>query len=187
MEDPLSGGFADAPVQAARAFRAALEAMARPGRMQRLAGATPPAPLSVAAGTLLLTLVDDTTPLYLAPGHQGAALRDWIAFHCAAPLCAPEEAVFALGRWEGLPLERFRLGTPEYPDRSVTLIVEPPALAPQNAQLSGPGIATVQAAQLPETAAFEANRARFPLGFDAFFCAGDQAFALPRSTRVEAL
>jgi len=185
--DALSGGFAEAPIEAARAFRALLEAMARPGQMQALTGATPPAPLSPAAGTVLLTLADSTTPLFLAPGHDTPALRDWIAFHCAAPLCAPEEAVFALGRWQALPLDRFARGTPEYPDRAVTLIVESEALDPPNAVLSGPGIATEQAARLPEIAAFQANHALFPLGFDALFCAGSAVSALPRATKVEAL
>ncbi|MBZ4023137.1 phosphonate C-P lyase system protein PhnH [Rhodobacter sp. TJ_12] len=187
MTEALSGGFADAPTDAARAFRALLEAMARPGRLQRLTQATPPAPLSVAAGTALLTLADSTTPLFLAPSHDTPLLRDWIAFHCAAPLCAPEQAVFALGRWEALPLARFALGTPDYPDRSVTVIVELEALEPPNALLSGPGIQTVQAAHLPEIAAFQANHARFPLGFDAYFCAGTRIAALPRATGVEAL
>lgn len=185
--DALTGGFQDAPVEAARAFRALLEAMARPGRVQPIVGATPPAPLSPAAGTALLTLADSTTPLFLAPSHDTPALREWIAFHCAAPLCAPEEAVFALGRWADLPLDRFPLGTPDYPDRAVTLIVEAEALAPANARLSGPGIATVQEARLPEIAAFAANHARFPLGFDCYFCAGAEIAALSRSSHVEAL
>lgn len=182
----LSGGFADGPVTSARAFRAALEAMARPGRRQRLTGANPPAPLSPAAGTLLLTLADSTTPLYLAPSHDTPALRRWIAFHCGAPPCAPEQAVFALGTWTALPLPRLPLGTPDYPDRSATLIVEVGALTPPNARLSGPGIDGTGMARLPETAAFAANRALFPLGFDCIFCAGDEIAALPRSTRVEA-
>ena len=46
IADALSGGFADAPVQSARAFRAALEAMSQPGRIVTLAGAAPPKPLS---------------------------------------------------------------------------------------------------------------------------------------------
>ena len=88
---------------------------------------------------------------------------------------------------QGLALDRFPLGTPEYPDRAVTLIVEVAALAPANALLSGPGIATVQEARLPEIDAFAANRARFPLGFDCYFCAGAEIAALPRSSQVEAL
>ena len=66
--DALTGGFADAPRDAARAFRAALNALARPGRIEMLAGAVPPAPLSVAAGTLLLTLADGT----LAGARKGS-------------------------------------------------------------------------------------------------------------------
>ena len=47
----LQGGFADAPIASARAFRAALEAMARPGTIWDVAWALRrPAPLSVAAG-----------------------------------------------------------------------------------------------------------------------------------------
>ena len=183
----LAGGFADPAIETAHAFRAALQAMARPGRVQPIDGARPPAPLSPAAGALLLTLCDDTTPLFLAPGLDTPALRDWIAFHLAAPICPPEEAVFALGAWADLPLDRFRLGTPDYPDRSVTLIVEMAALTPPNARLRGPGIATHQDAALPALAPFVANRARYPLGFDCYFCAGAEMTALPRSTLVEAL
>jgi alpha-D-ribose 1-methylphosphonate 5-triphosphate synthase subunit PhnH len=183
----LAGGFADPSLAAAGVFRACLEAMARPGRVFAAAGATPPLPLSPAAGALLLTLCDDTTPLFLAPPLDTPALRDWIAFHTAAPLCAPEEAVFALGRWEALPLQRFRIGVPDYPDRSATLIVEVPALAPANVRLTGPGIKTHHPARLPAIAPFVANHARFPLGFDCFFCAGAELTALPRTTLVEAL
>ena len=87
MQDAvLEGGFSEAPVEAARAFRAALEAMARPGRIETVAGAAPPAPASSAAGALLLTLCDPETPLHLAGRWDGPALRDWVRFHCGAPL-----------------------------------------------------------------------------------------------------
>ena len=128
--DALLGGFAAAPVQSARAFRASLEAMARPGTLNSLTGATPPAPLSVAAGVLVLTLCDGTTPVHLAGAHDCPALRDWITFHTGAPLVAAEEAVFAIGAWDALqPVSRFAIGQPDYPDRSATLIVEMPTLA----------------------------------------------------------
>lgn len=184
----LSGGFAHAPEQAARAFRACLEALARPGQVQRLEGAAPPAPLSPAAGAVLLTLVDQAVRLHLAPSHDRPEIRDWIAFHCGAPLVATEEADFALGSWEALqPVGRFAIGTPAYPDRAATLIVEMEKLAPPNARLTGPGIARDAEARLPEIGAFADNRARFPLGFDCFFTSGDRVTGLPRSTKVEAL
>ena len=43
--DALTGGFDVPPLQSARAFRALLEAMARPGTIHKVEGALPPAPL----------------------------------------------------------------------------------------------------------------------------------------------
>jgi alpha-D-ribose 1-methylphosphonate 5-triphosphate synthase subunit PhnH len=80
---------------------------------------------------------------------------------------------------------RFAIGTAEYPDRSATLIVEMPELVAEGARLTGPGIETEAHLSLPEIAAFQANRARFPLGFDCFFTCGERVAGLPRSTRVQ--
>ena len=87
----------------------------------------------------LLTLADATTPLHLAGAHDCGPLRDWVAFHLAAPLVGPEDATFALGTWGALgPLTAYRQGAPDYPDRSATLIVEMPALVPNGTRLTGP-------------------------------------------------
>ena len=186
LTSDLSGGFADIPREAAIAFRAALEAMARPGTIHTVAGAQPPAPLSPAAGALILTLCDPETPLWLAPALDVPAVRDWITFHCGAPLVGRAHAQFAVGDWAALaPLGDFAIGTPEYPDRSATLIVQMPALAPTGARLTGPGIRDAAHLSLPEIAPFAANRALFPLGLDFFFTAGREIAALPRSTKVE--
>ncbi|MES2916494.1 MAG: phosphonate C-P lyase system protein PhnH [Pseudomonadota bacterium] len=186
IADALSGGFAEAPVQSARAFREILEALARPGMIRRVSGATPPAPLSVAAGVALLVLADPTTRVHLAGAADCPAVRDWIAFHVGAPPARAEEADFAVGTWEALhPVTRFRIGQPDYPDRSATLIVECDRLVNHGPALTGPGIETATWLNLPETAAFHANRALFPLGFDTLFTAQDRIAGLPRSTRVE--
>lgn len=186
--EALTGGFDHAAHQSARAFRAALEAMARPGTIWPVEGARPPAPLSVAAGVLALTLCDATTPVHLGAGLDVPALRDWLRFHTAAPLVPAEEALFAFGSWQDLaPLGRFAIGLPEYPDRAATLIVEMAELSNRGPRLSGPGIAGSIALSLPETAAFRANRALFPLGFDCFLTCGNRLAGLPRSTRVEDL
>lgn len=184
--DALLGGFIDAPVQSAHAFRASLEALARPGTLHDVTGATPPAPMSVAAGVLVLTLCDGTTPVNLAGAHDCAAVRDWITFHAGAPLVPAERAVFAIGTWDALqPVNRFAIGQPDYPDRSATLIVEMVELTAQGARLTGPGIKVAAHLSMPETAAFAANSTEFPLGFDCFFTAGAQVAGLPRSTKVE--
>ena len=183
--DTLTGGFADPSRDAARAFRAALQALARPGRIETVTGAAPPAPCSMAAGVLLLTLCDGTTGLHLAGDHDAEALRDWVRFHTGARLVRAEDADFALGTWPALaPLDRYRTGTSKYPDRSATLIVEMPVLTATGARLTGPGIETEARLSLPEAAAFQANRRRFPLGYDCYFTCGERLAGLPRSTRV---
>ena len=185
--DVLKGGFGNAPVEAAYAFRAAMNAMARPGTVEVLQGGQPPAPVSIAAGTLLLTLCDPDTPLHLAGDYDCDAVRTWISFHTGAPIVEAEFAMFALGSWEALaPLNRFAIGSPEYPDRSATLIVERETLGAGGATLRGPGIKETAELALPETEAFQMNALLFPLGLDFFFTSGAQVSALPRTTKVEA-
>jgi alpha-D-ribose 1-methylphosphonate 5-triphosphate synthase subunit PhnH len=186
--EALLGGFQTAPIQSARAFRAALEAMARPGTIWTVEGALPPAPMSIAAGVLLLTLCDGTTPVHLGASLDLPVVRDWLTFHTGAPLVAAEAARFALGTWADLtPVSRFAIGLPDYPDRSATLIVEVPVLEAEGARLTGPGIKDVAHLNLPETAAFRTNRALFPQGFDTYLTCGARVAGLPRSTIVEAV
>ena len=186
MTAHLSGGFSNPATQSAHAFRAVMEAMARPGHIFAVTGAEPPAPLSAAAAVVLLTLTDGTTPLHLAGGADCDAVRGWIAFHTGASLVRAEQAAFAIGTWSALnPVARFAVGEPSFPDRSSTLIVEMDRLEANGPRLTGPGIKDAAHLSLPETAAFRANRALFPLGFDTILTCGDRLAALPRSTRVE--
>ncbi|MEL6551415.1 MAG: phosphonate C-P lyase system protein PhnH [Pseudomonadota bacterium] len=183
----LSGGFAEPAIDAAHAFRRVMEAMARPGTVQDISGALPPAPLSPAAGTVLLTLCDTDTPVHLAGATDCADVRHWLAFHTGAPLAAPSRCAFAVGAWEALaPLSPYPVGTSKYPDRSATLIVEVADLAASGATLSGPGIKDHAALSVPEIEAFQANAALFPRGLDFIFTCGNRLAALPRTTRVTA-
>ena len=179
------GGFSEPAVDSARAFRAAMNVMAKPGEIRDLATAQPPAPLSVAAGTLLLTLCDPETGVYLAGACDTAEVRGWLAFHTGAPVVAAEEADFAVGSWaELLPLDAYRIGTPEYPDRSATLIVEMEALEAKGATLRGPGIKDSAQLSLPDASALAGNAMLYPLGLDFFFTCGGRVAALPRSTTI---
>ncbi|GAA3866986.1 phosphonate C-P lyase system protein PhnH [Celeribacter arenosi] len=185
--DALDGGFSDPPVQSSYAFRAALNAMARPGTIEEMVGGHAPEPLSQAAATLILTLCDHETPIYLAGEHDSPEIRQWIAFHTGTPIASRSEAMFALGTWDALgPIHDFPIGTAEYPDRSATLIVEVQSLEPSGAKLSGPGVKDVSFLNLPEVNAFAGNATLYPLGLDFFFTAGNHVAAIPRSTKVEA-
>lgn len=181
----LKGGFVDAATDAAGAFRAAMNAMARPGRIEAISGAVPPAALSMAAGTLILTLCDPDTPLFLSGRCDTAEVREWITFHTGAPLVPAGKAKFAVGEWAALvPLSQYCIGTPEYPDRSATLIVEMDDLTGSGSTLSGPGIRETARLSLPGESPFRDNTALFPLGLDFFFTCGARVAALPRTTKV---
>ncbi|MDO6520794.1 phosphonate C-P lyase system protein PhnH [Shimia thalassica] len=184
--DILKGGFANVPVESAHAFRDIMNVMAKPGEIREVAGAVPPAPLSIAAGVTLLTLCDPETPVYLAECTDTKDVRDWIAFHIGAPISNKADAMFAVGTWATLaPIEEFAIGTSEYPDRSATLIVACDTLESTGAVLRGPGIKTTTHLSLPETRAFQQNAALFPLGLDFLFTAGNRIAAVPRTTKVE--
>ncbi|MFY0645246.1 phosphonate C-P lyase system protein PhnH [Sulfitobacter geojensis] len=181
----LSGGFADPAIGSAHAFRSVMEAMARPGTLHDIEGASPPAPLSPAMGAVLLTLCDTETPVYLAGDMDCDAVRAWLSFHTGAPIVGPAHCMFAVGTWHALlPLSVYPVGTSEYPDRSATLIVACDELSATGATLTGPGIKDQATLSLPEVEPFQANRSLFPLGLDFIFTSGERLAALPRSTTV---
>jgi alpha-D-ribose 1-methylphosphonate 5-triphosphate synthase subunit PhnH len=183
-------GFADPVGEAQATFRAVLDAMARPGRLQqageRLAA---PAPLDPATAATLLTLIDNETPLWF--DHSAVPARGWLAFHCGAIIVdGPERATFALAL--SLPdLTTLSAGTHEAPESSATLILQIAALGSGTRyRLSGPGLrepTLLAAAGLSRefTAAWQQNHALYPRGVDVVLCAGTTLTALPRSVSIE--
>jgi len=181
----ISNGFASPSEDGARAFRAIMTAMARPGKILDLDFLTPPEPLSPAAATVLLTLCDPDTPVKLLSTVSNKEVKDWLAFQTGAVTTEAHLASFVIGSWQELnPINQFKKGNSKYPDRSATLIVECDDLKDSGMALRGPGIETVSYLSLPEIEAFQKNNAQFPLGVDFIFCAGSKIAALPRSTKV---
>jgi alpha-D-ribose 1-methylphosphonate 5-triphosphate synthase subunit PhnH len=183
-------GFSDPVGEAQATFRAVLDAMARPGTLHEAgAGLNAPAPLDAATAAVMLTLVDNETPLWLDPAM--AAARDWLAFHCGAVIAAAmASAEFALA--SALPdMAKFAAGTHEAPEESATLVVQVSALGSGTRyRLSGPGLreaAVLSVQGLPADFAntWRANRALFPRGVDLVLCAGTTLTALPRSVTIE--
>jgi alpha-D-ribose 1-methylphosphonate 5-triphosphate synthase subunit PhnH len=193
----IAAGF-DSPVRGAQtAFRAVMDAMARPGTIRPLADvAGAPAPLSPAAAALALSLLDYETPFWLDAALMAAPqVARWIAFHTGAAITAdPGDAAFAFvaDPIAAPPLETFALGTPEYPDRSTTLVLQVERLdAGTPLTLRGPGIARARrfaAAPLPSdfAARLATNRALFPRGVDLVLAAEHAIAALPRSVHISA-
>lgn len=191
----LPPGFVDKVLSAQSTFRSVMDAMARPGSVQRIvpmAGA--PDGMMRGTAAIALTLFDHDTPLWLdARMAESSAMVKWLKFHTGAPVVQDSSiASFALIN-DGAtlpPLERFALGTSEYPDRSTTLILQVDSLdAGRSVELCGPGIdgvATLKAAIRPFDLfdRLRVNEALFPRGIDVVLVADDAVVAIPRTTRV---
>lgn len=192
----LPTGFAEEVLDAQACFREVMEAMARPGRIREVPAAPGlPSPLQPAAAALLLTLCDLDTPVWLDHAAcDSGEVAAWLRFHRGTPIPGcPEAAAFAVIADPASlpPLDHFRLGEPDYPDRGATLIVEVSDLCPGRGPLwSGPGIREpLRLSPLGLPARFWAERRalapRFPLGLEVIFTQGRRLAALPRSTRLE--
>lgn len=190
----LAQGFDDPVAQSQAAFRAAMNALATPGRLipyrAGLGEATPLAPNAAALG---LALLDFEVGFHLVPGFENeAAILDYFCFHTGAKPCAAKDAAFAfLDLARARPnLGGFAQGEPDYPDRSTTIILIPTLGAPdQSFRIAGPGIsgeATVGIWGLPAdfSRQWAENTAQFPLGVDLLFALPDGLMGLPRSTRI---
>jgi len=193
----LPAGFADRVLSAQSTFRSVMDAMARPGTVQRIVAAIG-APAAMMRGTaaIALTLFDQDTPLWLDPQISGTSdVTKWLKFHTGAPVIADSSVCsFALvGDARALPsLDRFAFGSNEYPDRSTTLILQVESLTQGPVlELRGPGIdgtAVLRAAIQPADlfARLEINRTLFPRGIDVVLVHDDTIVAIPRTTRLVA-
>lgn len=192
-----SGGFVD-PVQSSQSvFRSVMNALARPGSVQIVAEEVhAPSSMMTATAAVSLALFDHDTPIWIDDRfHAEPAIDTWLRFQTGAPLTSDaSRAAFALIH-DGAALpdfEGFSLGTPEYPDRSTTLVIQVGTLTEGPAQtLSGPGIrgtSTLRAGGLPSDFAerLQANHALFPRGVDLLLVCGAELVALPRSTLITA-
>jgi alpha-D-ribose 1-methylphosphonate 5-triphosphate synthase subunit PhnH len=191
----LPPGFVDKVLSAQSTFRSVMDAMARPGTVQRIVPmAGSPGPMMRGTAAIALTLFDHDTPLWLdARMAERSDVVKWLKFHTGAPVVQDSSiASFALISDGALlpALERFALGTNEYPDRSTTVILQVESLdSGRSFELRGPGIdgvATLQASIRPfdlfERLQF--NEALFPRGIDVVLVADDAVVAIPRTTRV---
>lgn len=178
-------GFDDPAFGSQAAFRAALQALSRPGTV---------VDCERAAYSLCLALLDQDTRLWLSPAAQafGPSLRFHTGCHLAGD-AAEADFVFAGKAQELPPLESLAAGSDEAPHRSATVILELEGLAAGGGwKLAGPGISDEARLRVPALGAafleeWRASQRRFPRGVDLFLCSGARVCGLPRTTRVEAV
>jgi alpha-D-ribose 1-methylphosphonate 5-triphosphate synthase subunit PhnH len=191
----LPAGFADKVLSAQSTFRSVMDAMARPGSVQRIQPAVGAADIMMrGTAALALTLFDHDTPIWLDSVMSAAPeVARWLKFHTSAPVVADSSiASFALvGDPQNLPaLDRFAFGSNEYPDRSTTLILQVESLTDGPvAELQGPGIdgtAALRASIQPRDLfkRLTINAALFPRGIDVVLVHDDSIVAIPRTTRL---
>lgn len=190
----LAAGLIDGVHESQQAFRALLDALARPGQARWVGPALPGVALGGALARLLLCLSDDETPVWWQQSDAG--LPQWLRFHSGAPLAQrPGQAAFAVldDLQQGLALTDFAAGSTESPEFSCTLLIELPSLSGgPELEWRGPGIQTQQRVALQGLptdfwSQWQVNHAAFPQGVDIVFTCGEQALGLPRTTRVRRL
>lgn len=197
----LQHGFNEPVHDAQQAFRTLMKVMSEPGVLRTLNQAEGIVPLAPAAVTTLLALLDQTTALWLSPSLNTEAVRSNLSFHAGAPLIdASTRADFVAALPGELPeLGTLRIGEPDYPDRSCTLLLQVEQLAADANELaavgltlSGPGIPDQRTLYISHPGDDLLNYLvtrpdPFPQGLDLILLAGDCVTAIPRTTQVEVI
>ena len=164
------------PVQDAQhSFRRLLKAMSEPGVIVALHQLKRGwQPLNIATTSVLLTLADNDTPVWLATPLSNDIVNQSLRFHTNAPLVSqPEQATFAVTD-EAISSEQLNAlstGTAVAPEAGATLILQVASLSGgRMLRLTGAGIAEERmiAPQLPEFILHELTERPhpFPLGID---------------------
>ena len=183
------------PVQDAQhSFRRLLKAMSEPGVIVALHQLKHGwQPLNVATTSVLLTLADNDTPVWLSNTLHNDIVSQSLRFHTNAPLVEqPQQATFAVSS-DTISSEQLNAlceGSAVAPETSATLIVQVPSLSGgRMLRLTGAGIAEERmiAPPLPNCILHEltARPHPFPLGVDLILTCGERLLAIPRTTHVE--
>lgn len=195
----VESGFTDPVVDAQKAFRGVLNAIARPGNVVSvdvdLKSVASRLGVSTAALAALLALVDFDTAVWLDCTHADV-LSAYLRFHTGSRFAASQgEADFAyIGDTSRMPLlASFQQGTAASPEGSTIVIVDVPDFDGQTSViLDGPGCngpvmfsPTSFTADLWVDVAM--NHQQFPAGVDLLVCAGEEMVGIPRSTRIGVL
>jgi alpha-D-ribose 1-methylphosphonate 5-triphosphate synthase subunit PhnH len=197
MLQSIPAGFAHPVFESQGTFRVILEAMSRPGTVVPLpVKAAGPEGWSASMTSVVLTLCDMDTQVWLdAACNTKDALR-FLRFHCGCPLTdAPAEASFAVVTRQGLmpSLDEFSLGSAEYPEKSTTVLLASnlSGNSGNTVRISGPGVngeGRIPLSWLPSgfTRMWRDNNRLFPRGVDLILIGQDQVVGLPRTLKMEA-
>ncbi len=192
----------DEVFDAQRHFRAILDSMARPGKINRLdpVELTPAGSLNRSSVLVAFALMDGDTTFEVARMERGEGAYLSANTNAVRMEIAKADFVFASGEESPEMLESANCGTLTYPDQSATLVLQvacasaAPASGSLKLSLEGPGVngtATLFVSGLsPDLLlAIEARNAEFPLGLDTFLTFEDESGAscvvgMPRTVKA---
>ena len=192
--ESIADGFVSPAQDAQAAYRGLLRAMSRPGVLVGMDGHAGLQDVTPAAASILLTLLDFDTTLYLGEELQGGPVEAWIRFHTGcrvtSALSGADFALFVKPPTKE-DFQTARQGDPKYPDQSATFIVQVSSFTGgQGVRLEGPGIDGEVRTEVADLGpdfweAWRANSAQFPLGIDVMLCSGADVIGLPRTSRAK--
>jgi alpha-D-ribose 1-methylphosphonate 5-triphosphate synthase subunit PhnH len=183
---------------AQRHFRSILDAMARPGKINRLGHValdTPPA-LNRGAAYVGFALLNGDVTFHLA--GFGRAEEDYLRANTACRPAPVDQAdfLFLFGTGSSEAILSAKVGLPAYPDTGATAVIQVGQIGRSSATggvqlvLTGPGIEKeeivfVTGLRVEHLEALRARNTEFPLGVDAILVASDDCIVcLPRTTKV---
>ena len=183
------------PVQDAQhSFRRLLKAMSEPGvivSLQQIQHGWQP--LNIASTSLLLTLADHDTPVWMAAALNNDLVGQNLRFHTGATLVEqPQQAIFAVA-CDTISAEQLNVlsaGTLAAPETGEFLLyLETGQRAIRSEQTKAAVLAEERmiAPQLPDCIIDELTERPhpFPLGIDLILTCGERLLAIPRTTHVE--
>ena len=186
-------GFKNLVHDSQSTFRVLLNALSRPGTINKItAQLTPPSRLNLACAAACLTLLDLETLLWLQPGLD-EEVKNWLLFHTGCRFTYnSQQADFAI-IWNinNMPnLSQFKQGTPVYPEDSTTLLIDIGAhdVKANNCSLllKGAGIdkEITMPIDLPDSfwQQWQQNHNSYPLGIDIYFFTENKVIGLPRTS-----
>ncbi|MGK7952009.1 MAG: phosphonate C-P lyase system protein PhnH [Xenococcaceae cyanobacterium] len=186
-------GFQDLVHDSQSTFRVLLNALSRPGTINKISvQLTPPTGLNIACAAACLTLLDLETLVWLQPGLN-EEVKNWLLFHTGCRFTEKtNQADFAvIWNLDNMPnLSQFKQGTPIYPEDSTTLLIivgtNNVRTIRETPQLTGAGInqQITMPIDLPDLfwQQWQQNHNSYPLGIDIYFFSEDKVVGLPRTS-----
>ena len=191
-------GFRDLVRDSQVTFRTLLNALSRPGIVEKIdVKLIPPSGFNVSCASACLTLFDLETKVWLQPG-LGEEIKSWLLFHTGCSFTEDtQQADFAvICNLENMPdLCQFKQGTQVYPEDSTTLLImigrqeiDMPYPSNKYPILSGAGIdgeITLDII-LPDSfwQQWQQNHNSYPLGTDIYFFSNKEVVGLPRTSSI---